>query len=341
MKISVVHPSISLVVSTYNIPTPILTETTSPANSAPTFSIGVTGYPIGLYWNIQLASDSGFTTALSGEGAIRDEIRIITVTDLTDDDLSGTVEADAFESMVAIPSGNTYVRLRIGRESDDGLSMIWGSWSNSVFENVVTVTPTTLDAASKGNDLTLSGGNLAVTNNLINWGAPEFARANTAKTGKLYFETSLTTWPSQTIAVGVGASTSDFGSGGYQLPGSGSFTAGASLNVSIGGGGTISFNGGSYSPSIGTWAQGDLIAVCIKTSTNKIWFGRIPSGGSSVTWDGDPSAETGGQTLTGMDVWYPFVGPYVIHTSQRTATINFGATAFAASSLPTGASAYI
>ncbi len=314
----------------YTIPTPVLTETTSPAGSAPTFTITVSGYPIGLFWNLQVAGDSGFTTALSGEGAVRNEERIVTVTDLTDDDLDATVESDAFEEMVGLPAGATFVRLRLGRESDDGLSTVWGTWSNTISETISILTASQLDAAAKSARITLSSGNLVATNNLINEGAPGVARADSSRIGKRYLEVTVTAIPTNTSSVGVGPSGFNWTANtSASLPGSAGSTAGATLSS----GGGVVCNGSSTGSVTAAWAINDIIMMCFDVTDGKIWFGR------NGVWNGDPSAETGGFTVTGMDFWYAFVAMTVKSTDQRSLTVNFGATAFTYS-LPTGAEAY-
>ncbi len=116
------------------LPQPILTQTNAPG-SPPTFNIAVSGYIIGYYWNIQVASDLAFTTALSGEGAIRDGERSVTLEDTTDDDLDGFVEADPFDELASLPDGPTKVRIRLGRDDDEGI--LWGLWSNIISEVIV------------------------------------------------------------------------------------------------------------------------------------------------------------------------------------------------------------
>jgi hypothetical protein len=314
----------------YNIPTPVLTENTDPAGSAPTFTITVSGYPIGLFWNLQVAGDSGFTTALSGEGAVRNEERIVTVTDLTDDDLDATVESDTFEEMVGLPLGATFIRLRLGRESDDGLSTVWGTWSNTISETISALTASQLDAAAKSTYMTLSGGNLVATNSLTNVGQPGFARADSSRTGKRYLEATITAIPTTACYVGVGPSGFNWTVGTtLNWPGTAGSTAGATINSA----GQVHANGSSTSSVTSAWAITDIIMVCFDEADGKIWFGRNGS------WNGDPSAETGGFTVTGMDVWYAFVGMTVKSTDQRSMTVNFGATAFTYS-LPTGADDY-
>ncbi len=92
-------------------------------------------------------------------------------------------------------------------------------------------------------------------------------------------------------------------------------------------------NGSSTSSVTAAWAATDIIMMCFDEADGKIWFGR------NGTWNGDPSAETGGFTVTGMDFWYAFLAMSIKLADQRSMTINFGATAFT-HALPTGASAY-
>lgn len=322
----------------YAIPTPVLTETTSPAGSQMTFTIGVTGSPDGLQWDMQLAGDAGFTVPLAGESAVRDEQRMEALTDLTDDGTGVLFEQSAsFQVLTNVPLGATFARVRLGRESDDGLSMVWGSWSNTVSETITTLSASTFSPTAKSLYYDLSNGYLTVTTQLVSVSLPGAVRSNNSRVGKRYAEFTVGNITASNFSyVGIGPSTYPWADPSHtHAPGYPDTPAGAALNRY----GGFFVDGVDYGPSInggaglGVWVNGTVAMMCFDTATSQIWFGENGS------WFGNPSANTGGVTVTGMDKWFAYAALHINNSDALAVTANFGASAFTYS-LPTGASAF-
>lgn len=314
------------------IPTPAITKT-SASGEVITFSANALPYVVGYYWNIQLAGSSDFLTNYPTEGAIRDEQRIVTMEDLTDDDVDGTIELDPFASLINQKAGLAYLRIRLGRDSDDGLSIDWGAWSNTISDTVVILSPSTFDTANKSANITLSNGNLTATNNLSNVGNVQHVRVTQSRTGKRFCQFTITAIPTSSMRAGVTWSGFNWSSTGGD-PGSGTIP-GAILAQN----GTVLRNGGQTTGVTPAWAVNDIISMAFDTATGKLWFGYTAAGGSVITWNGDPAAGTGGFTPSGMDVWFPMAGLQITNTHQRAITFNGGASAFVGT-VPSGFTGY-
>lgn len=320
------------VVEEAEIPTPVITKT-SDAGDPITFSMAALGEEvIGLYWKLEVASDAGFTTPVGGK-SVTEEIRQITSTDFTDDDADTIVEMDAFDLLSNQQAGAFYVRISIGH--DDGIGYVWGTASNTINDTVVILTASTYDATAKYSNIALTGGALIARNGLVNVGAEGRVRLTNSRTGKRYCEFTLTELTTLLVRVGIGPSTHAWTTVSNNTPG----TLGSPAGTSCSAGGSVQNNGVTTGSVITSCSVGDIICVAFDTTATKVWFGRIPSGGSTITWNGDPAAGTGGFTPTGMDVWYGFASINVTNTNQRTVTFNGGASAFVGT-IPSGFSAY-
>lgn len=187
--------------------------------------------------------------------------------------------------------------------------------------------PTTLDPANRNtNNAQLSGGNLIVTG--VNQGAPQCVRTTNQVTvgSKLYFEVEITVLASGGH-VTLGASDDSFVfATTFDTPGhiAGSKGAGLHDNDSI----YPSVTNDGYSQ-----VQGGILQCCIKRTSStaiRLWIGH------NNTWVGDPSAETGGETVTlSTPSCYGYVG--VNRVDSATARFTAASQSFAA---PTGAMAW-
>lgn len=310
------------------IPTPAITKT-SASGSTLAFSIDAIPYVVGYYWQLQLAGSSDFLTDYPEEADIRDEQRIVTISDLTDDDLDGTIETDPFAILDNQKAGEAHARLRLGRDADDGLSIEWGDWSNTISDTVVLLAPSTFDATAKNSFITLSNGNLTMANQVVNVGAAGKARLTQSRTGKRFSQFTIGGTPSAGTFIGVSNSAHDYTSFG-STPGTG-----ANKGSGIAHDGSASTNGSSTSSVTPAWAAGDIVSVAFDTAAGKVWYGHTASGGSAITWNGDPAAGTGGFSPTDMDVWFGWAGAQINDSSSRSVTFNGGASAFVGT-IPSG-----
>ncbi|OWQ95727.1 hypothetical protein CDQ92_13160 [Sphingopyxis bauzanensis] len=305
------------------IPTPAITKT-SASGDIITFSVDAIPYVVGYYWNLQIAGDSGFTTNYPTEGAIRDETRIVTIEDLTDDDVDGTVELDPFTSLDNQKAGAAYLRIRLGRDSDDGLSIDWGAWSNTITDTVVVLTPTTFDASAAYSGTVLTNGNLTATSRSQNTGQHGKVRVTQSRTGKRFFQMTLDAMPSTVVVFGVGPSTYGWTALNANYPG----TVATPDGISLSQGGVVLNNGASTSSVTPTLAAGAIVSIAFDTTAGKVWYGYTAPAGSTITWNGDPAAGTGGFSPAGMTDWYAYASMLVKSTDQRQVTFNGGASAF-------------
>lgn len=310
------------------IPTPAITKT-SASGATLTFSVDAIPYVVGYYWNIQLAGSSDFLTSYPTEGAIRDEQRIVTIEDLTDDDVDGTIELDPFTSLINQKAGLAYLRIRLGRDADDGLSIEWGAWSNTITDTVVILAASTFDGTAKNSFITLSSGNLVMTSQVVNVGAAGKARITQSRTGKRFAQFTVAGTVSGGTFLGVSNSSHDYTSFG-STPGTG-----ANKGSGIGHDGSVNTNGSNTGGVTAAWGAGDIISVAFDTAAGKVWYGRTASGGSTITWNGDPAAGTGGFSPTDMDVWFGWAAAQINDSSSRNVTFNGGATSFVGT-IPSG-----
>lgn len=310
------------------IPTPSITKT-SASGDVLSFSIDGAGYLLGYYIRLQLAGNSSFTTDYPGEDDIRDDDRILTIEDFTDDDLNGTVEMNALDPLIGQNAGLAYLRICYGQETADGLDREWGPWSNVISDTVVLLSPSTLDAASKNGFIDLSGGDLTASTQIVGVGAETGARSTQLRSGKGYFEVKINSH-SQADRILVGVCNASYTPSGYGKVGANGAQIRADGPVYDGTGGFVS------SPYSGI-ADNDIIGIHYDTAAGKWW----PS--KNATQYGNPAAGTGGFNLpAGMASLYALIQLIPVGSGpSNSATINFGATAFAGVGPAAGFSAMI
>lgn len=255
----------------------------------------------GIYIQMQLAGSADFLTALSGEGAIRDEEEYV--------DMYARYEDIVFSILANQPSGATYLRARYKR--DDGLV---SDWSNTINETVVSEAASTFDSASKSIYVALSNSDLTMENTSTNVGATNGVRSDNSRTGKRYFNVTIDNFPSDDIQIGVCDSSADMTA--FNGPA-------VATRCRISGTGTISDDTGATNATGESYTTSDVVHVQFDTAAGKLWF-KV---NSAVSWaNGDPEAGTGGDDIpSGAMFAYIFVT--IRNTSTREATISFDATA--------------
>jgi len=184
-------------------------------------------------------------------------------------------------------------------------------------------TSTTFDPANTAANMTLSDGNLTVTNTD---GVRAGTRSIATGSGKTYFEILMTT-------VGnTGASV--FGIANATLPLSGTFPGsdldgcGAAFSGNI-------YSGGSEIAHFNLFpVNGDRVCVAMDFTAEKWWARKNGDPWHGFDVDGDPT-----NSATGVSFAATNDGPYYIYLALKDAgdvcTVNFGATAYA-HPVPTG-----
>jgi len=286
--------------SSTTIPTPVLTKTNA-ANAPLAFTITVSGYLDSYYWNLQMASDSGFTTGVPGESAIRDEVRMVTTTDYTDETLDGNAEADTFVTLKGQGAGARYARIRLGHSNTAGDGFTWGAWSNTVTETITTAVAFTWNPDAKDVYATLAGSDL-IASAVNELGGPAMVVGFVGKTtGKWYLEIHATTTgaPFGTMVAGF-VSYSYLPTGGV-VPGSAD-----SQGITYHGSGDVYLNSANAGGSSAAreWAPTGthILGLCVDADNDKVWFAKNNS------FVGDPAAGTGGHNPSSMTAYYPFYG---------------------------------
>lgn len=181
---------------------------------------------------------------------------------------------------------------------------------------VVVVSATAIWDAATALNVTLSGGNLIVTNTASGDCGAKVASGKT--TGKYYYEETITTRTgggNNLVGIGTPASTyadmGDHAGAGVVWYPSGNVWANGSV---------VTF--------VGVWNQGDVLGVAVDLDNRKIWFRKAPSG----SWNGvggyDPATNTGGFTISAGTMV-----PFAVTGGSGSAagnvyTANFGASAF-------------
>lgn len=262
---------------------PTLTKTNS-AGSALALSIAVDStVAVGMYWRMQVAADAAFTTPLPSEGAIRETFRSITMADFT-------ATPDPFACLANQPSGTLYCRLRV--EIDDGTGFIASTWSNTVSEAVVTLTPATLDTVAKSTYLSLQSSNMQVRNNATGVGSISWARSTQSRSGKYYFETVKTETSGNSADFhGIGLCNS---SQAFTPTTTGTFTTSSADRCFVRDDGAFRRTGDTNITPVSTsWTvTTDVWHISFDTTAGKWWAGK-----NGTWWNGDPVAGTGGYTL--------------------------------------------
>jgi len=259
------------------ISAPVLSQTSTTGANPIAFTIAVDDtVAVGMYWHLQVAADSGFSTSL------RDETRII-----GSDDFNGDA---AFDSLTNMADGPTYVRLRV--ERDDG---VMSDWSNVINDTLASIPANvTFDPTTKSQYLTLSNGNLTmVGNSSLNAAAgakstaAKVSGANPNDRGYAEFLMGATATAGERFVAAYDSATVTSGTN-LPLPG-GSGVAGIRYRST---GGIIHSNGTSVSAP--AFTDGDVIGIYVNRTTDKAFFSK---NGVWVTATGDPSSGGAGLPL--------------------------------------------
>jgi hypothetical protein len=292
------------------ITAPTLTRTSAADVNPPVITITRNStIVIGQYWRFQLAANSGFTTPLSGESAIRETFRPIT----SEDFASGEAQFDALNG---IPGGQAWFA-RLFVESDSGEE---SDPSNTVSGTTVLASTATLasaDGANRNQFVTTSGGNLTMALETDVGGLAK-VRTTTQATGKKHFEATINGMQSgySRVAIGVCDAATDF-SGNYS-------PVGVTFQVTSDPAADIFVNGSynSTGPNIGGFAVGDVLVVEFDTTTRQVDLWRVRSGTATVAG----TVTIGAGIITN---WTAFGGGYSNNGAADSLTFNFGASAFA------------
>jgi hypothetical protein len=178
----------------------------------------------------------------------------------------------------------------------------------------------TWDTATAAN-VTLSGGNLVVTNtNTLNEAGAHVASTSGKTSGKYYFEVTSTNAASGgNMSTGIGTPSSTFtsmGNGGAVV---------GDVVYAASGGGSIYANG-SFITTLGTFANGDVAGMAVDLDNRKIWFRKAPAGNWNNSGTADPATNVGGITIpAGTMVPFAIFGAAA---AGNIWTANFGASAF-------------
>lgn len=246
----------------------------------------------------------------------------------SDDVLNETVGMSYDWGVSTLPAGQTYFAAQFGRGADEADITLTSPLSNIISDTIAAAElSTTLDPANASTHVTVGtgtfGANLRVSNGID--GGAQSVRTTTQVPvgGKYYCEMTVTALhASGHVMLGASDGTFAFAS-----------TFGTEPPVA-GKGAGLAHNGFIYPSTTGLGvglAAGMILQCCIKrtgSSTIRLWIGH------NDTWVGDPSAETGGETVTLTDTnCYGFVG---VNDSVDEIDINFGQAAFTYPE-PTGA----
>lgn len=185
--------------------------------------------------------------------------------------------------------------------------------SNALITARILGTPVAWNPADKSASITLSNNNLTAINTVA---SNQLVRANTAVSGKRYFEYTAGATANSTI-VGVAPPTQPVA----DWVGDANGGAGYSNNAGV------FLDGGTSAGYGATWTSGDVIGVAVDSVARKIWFAK------NNTWQsGDPNTGTGGTTLSTAAAIFP---AWSASNTTGTGYTNFGGSPFAYA-LPTG-----
>jgi hypothetical protein len=181
---------------------------------------------------------------------------------------------------------------------------------------------TTLNPSDKKNvNVVLSGGNLTVTG--TDTGGNNWVRSTTAQTGQRYIEFTTTTVANTIFGIADASGITTYP--GNDAKSFGLFSNGfGSIN------GTFPDWGGGT--PYNTYASGNVVGMAVDLTAKLVWF-RIGGGNWNGSAGNSPSTATGGISISA----YTGTTHYVVVSGDNTCvtTVNFGATAFAASA-PSG-----
>ena len=179
----------------------------------------------------------------------------------------------------------------------------------------------TWSSTNKDADITLSGGNLVATGTAAGSVWATLSRS----TGKYYFELTQGDDSGQNYGGIMGAATSFTDNAPPDVGTEADYSSGGACTVN-GGGGT-GFSGSN-------WVTGSVLGVAVDLTNNLIYF----SVAGTYQNSGNPSAGTGGTTITG-GTYYPAWGRRALGGASLFVTANFGGSAFNTAA-PTGYTAW-
>ena len=197
-----------------------------------------------------------------------------------------------------------------------------------------TSVPATWDAATVSN-VTLSNGNLTVTNNLSGSSVDQGARVAAAfgkTSGKWYFEIKfVTNAGSQNCGPGIGTTASTYTGMGNNA------TVGSKVNLTDAG--RLWTNGGAASGiTIGSGGTGNTVGIAVDLDNRLIWFRYSDVNPNNWNAGGTASPATGvGGVAIPAGTMVPFCtfGGSIFDGAGNVCTANFGVTAFV-SAVPSG-----
>ena len=284
---------------------PTLTNYSALGAAPVTLQWSDTDYTVGLYGQLQIASDSGFST-------ITQNIVFF---------IDGSSWANLNESIgLVTPSGTYYARIRACRDDDSGSTTVTGfdpsgnavsfladvsPWSNTFTDTInasVNVWNTTT-GTNKSQYVTVSGTPSLVVTGTTGVGAPEGVRGVTATTGKRHFEVKVTSRDgTDPLLIGIDDGTTALGPALFNPPNPGVYYSG----------GNIVKNGTTVQTGLASLATNDVLAVEFDTVGGTVSFYK---NGTQI-----------GTTVTGVSFssYYSYCG-----TDQGSVlTENFGSSAF-------------
>jgi hypothetical protein len=176
----------------------------------------------------------------------------------------------------------------------------------------------TWDAATIAN-VTLSGGNLVVTNTGGSSGDQGARVAAGKTTGKHYFEITYTSYGGGgNTGVGIATPASTYTAMGSNA------TTGCEVFSS----GNIYSNGGSTGQSLGTQVTGVIMGVAVDLDNRKIWFRNAPSGNWN-DWTSGGATYNPATNVGGISIPSGTMAPIcTFNAGGSVFTANFGASAF-------------
>lgn len=182
---------------------------------------------------------------------------------------------------------------------------------------------TSWNPADKHADLTLSNGELTVTNVSVPTAFKSLRAIASSSTAKTYFECTLD------VSGGPGGDVVGIGNASASLAG---FTGGNVNSCGLAGSNSVYLNNSPIA-IVGSYLQGDTISIAVDLTAKLIWF-RVNAGNWNNSGAADPA--TG---VNGIDIAAIAAGPYfpmsTAYTSADAWTANFGGTAYA-QSVPAG-----
>lgn len=272
---------------------------------------------VGLYGQLQVATDNTFATI--------------------EQDIVFFIDGDSWARLdeaigLLTPSGAFSTRIRVCRDNDSGATTVTGTdpqgnavsftadvsaWSN-VYSDTIAVSVAVLDAAHKESHVALSGNPVLTATMPISWGSPSGVRASIQQVNNDgYFECTWTlgTGSNKKIFVAIVDGTYPISTAGGK-PGNSS-----ALGCSYNNDGDI-FHDSTFSNASG-WTAGDKIGVRLNKTTKVVTFYK------------NGVAQSPTVTLSSCTTFY---GAVLVQDNGDTITANFGASAF--SFLPSGANMY-